>query len=55
MSGALGSMVGSPADLINVRMQSDAKLPIGIIKNYLKIWKINEEVIEMFLMVDSKL
>lgn len=34
ISGACGGIVGSPADLINVRMQNDIKLPINERRNY---------------------
>ncbi|CAF0938280.1 unnamed protein product, partial [Didymodactylos carnosus] len=33
-AGAIGSLVGAPADLINVRMQNDCKLPEGQRRNY---------------------
>ena len=33
-SGALGGVAGNPADLVNVRMQNDAKLPIDQRRNY---------------------
>ena len=33
-SGAIGGFVGTPADLINVRMQNDSKLPIAERRNY---------------------
>ena len=32
--GAIGSVFGSPADLINVRMQNDSKLPPEVRRNY---------------------
>lgn len=28
LSGACGGLVGTPADLVNVRMQNDVKLPL---------------------------
>lgn len=28
-AGALGGVVGTPADVVNVRMQNDVRLPIG--------------------------
>lgn len=28
LSGAIGGVVGTPGDLINVRMQNDVKLPV---------------------------
>jgi len=34
VGGGLGSIVGSPADLINVRMQNDSKLPLENRRNY---------------------
>jgi len=34
LSGALGGFAGNPADVINVRMQSDGKLPIEQRRNY---------------------
>jgi dicarboxylate transporter 10 len=34
IGGGLGSIFGSPADLINVRMQNDLKLPINQRRNY---------------------
>lgn len=34
IGGGLGSIFGSPADLINVRMQNDLKLPINERRNY---------------------
>ncbi|XP_033743482.1 mitochondrial dicarboxylate carrier-like [Pecten maximus] len=34
VSGALGGFVGTPADLINVRMQNDVKLPVDQRRNY---------------------
>jgi len=33
-SGALGGIVGTPADLVNVRMQNDTKLPLAERRNY---------------------
>ena len=33
-SGALGGIVGTPADLVNVRMQNDSKLPLEQRRNY---------------------
>lgn len=33
-SGALGGVVGTPADLVNVRMQNDSKLPLDQRRNY---------------------
>ncbi|OQV21913.1 Mitochondrial dicarboxylate carrier [Hypsibius exemplaris] len=33
-SGACGGFVGAPADLVNVRMQNDVKLPEGMRRNY---------------------
>ncbi|GAU88813.1 hypothetical protein RvY_01444-2 [Ramazzottius varieornatus] len=33
-SGAFGGFVGAPADLINVRMQNDVKLPLAERRNY---------------------
>jgi dicarboxylate transporter 10 len=33
-SGAIGAFVGAPADLINVRMQNDSKLPMEQRRNY---------------------
>jgi hypothetical protein len=38
LSGAFGAMVGNPADLINVRMQADAKLPIDLKRNYKNVF-----------------
>jgi len=32
--GAVGGVAGSPADLINVRMQNDIKLPANQRRNY---------------------
>ncbi|CAF0848095.1 unnamed protein product [Brachionus calyciflorus] len=34
VSGALGGIVGAPADLTNVRMQNDSKLPLDQRRNY---------------------
>ena len=34
MSGVVGSLVGNPADVINIRMQADAKLPDALKRNY---------------------
>ncbi|GAB1597295.1 mitochondrial dicarboxylate carrier-like [Argonauta hians] len=34
MSGAIGGVVGTPADLVNVRMQNDIKLPQDQRRNY---------------------
>ncbi|CAF0848113.1 unnamed protein product [Brachionus calyciflorus] len=34
LGGGIGSIVGSPADLINVRMQNDSKLPLEKRRNY---------------------
>ena len=34
VSGAAGGFVGTPADMINVRMQNDIKLPVGDKRNY---------------------
>lgn len=34
MSGAAGGLVGTPADMINVRMQNDIKLPLDSRRNY---------------------
>jgi len=34
VSGGLGGIVGTPADLINVRMQNDCKLPVEQRRNY---------------------
>lgn len=34
MSGAIGGIIGAPADLTNVRMQNDSKLPIDQRRNY---------------------
>ena len=34
IGGGLGSIFGSPADLINVRMQNDLKLPVNERRNY---------------------
>jgi dicarboxylate transporter 10 len=28
LAGAVGGMVGTPADMVNVRMQNDSKLPV---------------------------
>ncbi len=33
-SGFLGSIIGNPADLVNVRMQNDVKLPMDQRRNY---------------------
>ena len=33
-SGLLGGLVGTPADLVNVRMQNDCKLPVAERRNY---------------------
>lgn len=33
-SGIIGSFIGSPADLVNVRMQNDCKLPVEQRRNY---------------------
>jgi dicarboxylate transporter 10 len=33
-SGAFGGFVGQPADLVNVRMQNDMKLPLDQRRNY---------------------
>lgn len=33
-SGAIGGLIGTPADLTNVRMQNDSKLPIDQRRNY---------------------
>ena len=44
-SGACGGFVGAPADLVNVRMQNDVKLPVESRRNYrhavdgLVIWR----------------
>lgn len=56
LAGAGGAMVGSPADVILVRMQADGKLPVDQRRNYknafngifriikdegpLKLWKV---------------
>lgn len=34
VSGAVGGFVGTPADLVNVRMQNDCKLPTELRRNY---------------------
>ncbi|GMT35749.1 hypothetical protein PFISCL1PPCAC_27046, partial [Pristionchus fissidentatus] len=34
VSGALGGFVGTPGDLVNVRMQNDVKLPLAERRNY---------------------
>lgn len=34
MSGAIGGIIGAPADLTNVRMQNDSKLPANQRRNY---------------------
>lgn len=34
LSGGLGGIIGTPADLVNVRMQNDSKLPIDQRRNY---------------------
>lgn len=34
VSGVIGSLIGSPADLVNVRMQNDTKLPVEQRRNY---------------------
>ncbi|KAI7697284.1 hypothetical protein SSS_02555 [Sarcoptes scabiei] len=34
LSGAAGGLVGTPADMINVRMQNDIKLPLDQRRNY---------------------
>jgi dicarboxylate transporter 10 len=34
LAGAAGGIVGSPADLVNVRMQNDVKLPYEQRRNY---------------------
>lgn len=34
VSGAAGGLVGTPADMVNVRMQNDIKLPAGQRRNY---------------------
>lgn len=34
LSGAVGGVVGAPADLVNVRMQNDIKLPTKLKRNY---------------------
>merc|ERR1712137_250682 len=33
-SGLIGGIVGTPADMVNVRMQNDVKLPIETRRNY---------------------
>lgn len=33
-SGAIGAAIGAPADLVNVRMQNDSKLPKELKRNY---------------------
>ncbi|KAJ6225593.1 hypothetical protein RDWZM_004138 [Blomia tropicalis] len=34
VSGAIGGLFGVPADIVNVRMQNDIKLPVGMKRNY---------------------
>lgn len=34
LSGGIGGVVGTPADLVNVRMQNDCKLPVEQRRNY---------------------
>lgn len=38
MSGCIGAIAGNPADLINVRMQADAKLPLELKRNYRNVF-----------------
>ncbi|XP_015595417.1 mitochondrial dicarboxylate carrier [Cephus cinctus] len=54
LSGAAGGVVGTPADLINVRMQNDVKLSPNLRRNYkhaldglLRVWK-EEGFIRLF-------
>lgn len=54
VSGAAGGFVGTPADMINVRMQNDVKLPLDQRRNYahavdglFKVWR-NEGVRSLF-------
>ena len=37
--GACGGFVGTPGDLVNVRMQNDIKLPLEKRRKYVKILK----------------
>lgn len=54
VSGATGGLVGTPADLVNVRMQNDVKLPPDQRRNYKHafdgLWKVyrNEGVPRLF-------
>lgn len=38
LSGGFGAIIGNPADLINVRMQADAKLPPELKRNYKNVF-----------------
>lgn len=37
MSGAVGGFVGTPGDLVNVRMQNDVKLPPELRRKFEKL------------------
>lgn len=39
LSGIAGSLVGNPADLINVRMQNDSSLPRNLRRNYKNVFQ----------------
>lgn len=41
MGGFAGGFVGNPADLVNVRMQNDIKLPPAQRRKYATIWFLN--------------
>ena len=36
VSGAFGGFVGTPGDLVNVRMQNDVKIPVDQRRKYIK-------------------
>lgn len=38
LAGALGGIAGTPADVVNVRMQSDGKLPVNERRNYKNVF-----------------
>lgn len=47
IAGAMGGMVGNPADVVNIRMQNDSTLPIAQRRNYRNaadgLWRICKE------------
>ena len=51
MAGALGGFIGTPADMINVRMQNDIKLPAHVRRKYVqfadKIIKIKNKIFKI--------